>query len=120
MDSVNSLANFFYNLVPGVVFILILRSIVNFPLPYEENLLIAIIAVLGLFLGFVFQGFTRFTKNRFLYRDRIFQEIKCGDIKTFRKAKIILMGRNLINSNEDTHTGCVLSRHIRIIRVKGV
>lgn len=87
------------------MFILILSLILPLPLPSEENSLIAVVAILGLFIGFVFQGFSRLSRKRLLYRDQIFQDIKCKDRDTFNKAKRILINKKLVNTkytDEDT------------------
>ena len=68
MNSIDSITEFFYNIVPGILFILALEFLSGFSFINEMGMQCAIqhweiqlfiMILLGLFLGFVFQGFTK-------------------------------------------------------------
>lgn len=76
METTDSLTQFFYNIVPGFLFLLGFDYLFEFK--YFNLLIISVNGVqdkgliltflflaLGLFFGFVFQGFTKFTREHF-------------------------------------------------------
>ena len=81
-----SIPKFFYNIIPGAIFLLT----ASYLFPQESFRLFKVIPLISksssietsiifisasLLIGFTFQGFTRFIKDRFIF-DQIFSEIK--------------------------------------------
>lgn len=73
MDTSDSLTQFFYNIVPGSLFILLLQELLDFSIikritPDEWHQLwetqIFFIILLGLLVGFIFQGLTKLVRQK--------------------------------------------------------
>lgn len=99
MDSTNSLTEFFYNIVPGSLFVLAIVWVLNFDivgvpviadLPNSDRGIIVILflLIIGLFFGFVFQGMTKWIRGQSFrgksLRGKIFQEIVTKDDSSFK------------------------------------
>ena len=64
MDTSDSLTEFFYNIVPGCLFVLGICFLLEyFPLKDDVALSIFLLVVFGLFFGFIFQFFTKMVRN---------------------------------------------------------
>lgn len=78
MDSINSFSGFFYNLVPGAIFSLVLWFLM-FPISIDGALGIFLVIVIGLFLGFFSQAITLFLRSSIFFGESIFLEVVSGD-----------------------------------------
>lgn len=93
MDSTDSLADFFYNVVPGAVFLFFLDFIHPLPLSaHKTDWRIFIFLVGGLFIGFVFQGFSRFfSKKKWLFsREDVFNKVIENDPDAYNEVLKVL------------------------------
>lgn len=65
MDTTDSLTAFFYNFVPGVLFIFGVIYLFDYLYLFNKNevIIIFFISVLGLFFGFLFQWFTKIARG---------------------------------------------------------
>lgn len=64
MDASGSVTKFFYNIVPGSLFIFALSAIFNYPIPKENTVFMFFIFLcLSLLMGFIFQGLTKIDRK---------------------------------------------------------
>jgi len=92
----DGIIEFFYNIVPGSLFIILLRQYKIFdafaflflnsskaPFSLDPALAIFTDVALGLFLGFVFQGITKFARDVFSLNAKITEKIKLDNPKEY-------------------------------------
>ncbi|HUV47178.1 MAG TPA: hypothetical protein VMW29_03525 [Candidatus Bathyarchaeia archaeon] len=111
METTDSLTAFFYNIVPGVLFIILFDYFLGFELyPFLLNtfgniqkdrgiILTFYFLVFGLFCGFIFQGFTKKFRNWFL-NEKTFKKVIEEDILSYKRAIKILQSKKLLDSDE--------------------
>ncbi len=99
----NSFSEFFYNLLPGIIFLLLLDKLVGLPLERGNDFIFMVI-VWGLFIGFVFQGINRVLKNPVLGRVKVYEKIKKEYPDTFKQAEDVLKVKKVI-FNESSKKG---------------
>ncbi len=84
MNDSGSIVEFFYNIVPGTLFILIIQYyykisfLPGLPIAINDNnsaIVIFIDLLLGLFLGFVFQGLTKIAREKLNLNEIIAEEV---------------------------------------------
>lgn len=94
MENLSSTIGFFYNIIPGLLFLFINHNIIQ--LLYLQVLTISVdtennptpiiaLLVLSLFIGFFFQSLTKLARDFFLNRI-IFNYIKCKDEERYNSA----------------------------------
>lgn len=97
-----SITDFFFNIIPGVLLILILEKnnpgIMNQILgkPPEPELKLLSILILSMIVGFFLQAFTKLVKEKLLYQI-IWCKIKNEDLKFFERAEEYLEKNNLLS-----------------------
>lgn len=119
MNQIDSITQFFYNLVPGSIFIIMADNlldlhIINLVAPQwmleHKEFQIFIIISLGLILGFIFQGITKFNREEsrffnFFNKIRIpliplniklWRDVVKEDLKSYEKALGILFEEGII------------------------
>jgi|GEM_PF-2570592 len=112
MDIANNLTGFFYNLLPGTYFILLIayssRSYFNLYRFFRSNdgsvISIIVFISLALLVGFVFQGLTKIIRTSFL-DEKVIKSVIADNNKgnLWKKVNKILIKRKLISkdSKED-------------------
>lgn len=116
MSSTDSLTEFFYNIVPGSLFVLAVVWVLNIDLvrvPVVVDLpngdrgivVILLLLILGLFFGFVFQGMTKWIRGQPFFRGKslgeiIFQKIVTKDDFSFKIAVKSLKTSGLLGLEE--------------------
>lgn len=103
MSSMDSVTDFFYNVVPGIIFLLVLDSVYILPeqLRFEGAEKIFVLISLGLFLGFISQVIVKFLRIIFCFNEKyIFLPVKNDDRETFDVADKILHELNIIEEDE--------------------
>lgn len=100
MNESGSIVEFFYNLVPGSLFLILLKyfgifDINTFFLPTDgyrrspdTTLIVFGYIILGLFLGFVFQGMTKFEREKWGSNEDIAKRVKEKNPDEFRSVYI--------------------------------
>lgn len=105
MEFANSLSGFFYNIIPGFIFLLINslyfsgikdRILISSNLPME----ILQVTVVSIFLGFFFQSLTKITRDGIL-NQKVFRKIKLSDQNIFLDAKELLARIKSSKEEED-------------------
>jgi hypothetical protein len=91
MELTNSLLAFFYNIIPGFIFVLVNSKIFEFYTsslfdPNDSTIGTIQILVLSIFLGFVFQSFTKIYRDA-CFNNLIIKEIDNKDKQLLNKAK---------------------------------
>ncbi len=80
MDTSGSITQFFYNIIPGSIFIFALSKIIDYSLyplyPKEELFSFFIFISFGLLFGFIFQGLTKIDRKRPLKKYFFFNKKK--------------------------------------------
>jgi len=82
MNPQESISDFFYNLVPGILFIIGLLYLLNgFPLAFilaknKEGLVIFLLIIFGLLFGFIFQGLTKICRQKIPLNKWIMDKVK--------------------------------------------
>ncbi len=112
MENTDSLTQFFYNIVPGILFIKGLELLTGYHLTSflhirrQEGLIIIFYLSFGLFVGFIFQGFTKIIRNNFCLDRKVFEIIKNkkNNISLFENAEKLLKKKKLLGSDENTET----------------
>lgn len=114
MNSTDSLNEFFYNIVPGSLFVLTLRyfldihisALIAFSGHNESDngaVVIFLILIIGLFFGFLFQAFTKIIRSHLFHLNKkVFKEISCEDPESFEYAIMLLKKVKLIDKKEGT------------------
>lgn len=112
MDNSGSIVEFFYNIIPGSLFLFLLNYCYNINVivilgfkPDNAALIIFVYIVLGLFLGFVFQGMTKFVRKYFGWNSRIAKRVKDSNPDKFKDVYNKIYNKkykdsNLISSKE--------------------
>lgn len=102
MHSVDSVVDFFYNVVPGIIFLIILDLVYVKPdFPSDSGEKIFLFIVLGLFLGFTSQVVVKFLRAVFCFNSKwIFSPVIKEDKTTFEHVDKLLNDLRLINKNE--------------------
>lgn len=102
MSDSNSIVEFFYNIVPGTLFILFYQKIFNYDIIFfllsattndNATLVILIYIVLGLFLGFLFQATVKFVREYFYINEFTQDQVLKKNVNDFKDADDQL-GRN--------------------------
>lgn len=109
------ITSFFFNIIPGALLIFILEKYSNFKIISEilrvdskiENDLFWII-IFSIFLGFLFQAFSKWVKEHFLYQ-LIWCKVKEEDLDNFNEAERYLASKKLLPINE---TGIIRIKRI--------
>lgn len=111
MNADQSISDFFYNIIPGSFFILLLNyyEIINildlFPLDsnkYDVAFFIFIDLLLALFLGFIFQGITKLTRKYLHLDSSVVEKVKHNNFENYS-----LITKTL-NKNNDVLTNFYL------------
>lgn len=79
MDNSGSITEFFYNIVPGSIFLFLLKYFELFDVFWFTSDSAAVIfayIIIGLFLGFVFQGMTKAAREWFGWNESIAKKVK--------------------------------------------
>lgn len=91
MDNSGSIVEFFYNIVPGSLFLVLLNYRYNFKItealgfdPNQATLTVFSYIVVGLFMGFVFQAVTKFVRNHFGWNRRIARKVINNNLDKFK------------------------------------
>lgn len=113
METTDSLTAFFYNIVPGLLFLLGLQYLLDLnPLDvlilrcfkgYEAILVIAYLSI-SLLVGFIFQGFTKFVRKHLCMNETAYKKVK-KDALSFKNAKDFLKQRGLMTRKEEDDLG---------------
>jgi len=110
METSDSLSQFFYNIVPGFLFLLTIDYLLGFKfltfLPYkymkDKEILFAFAFLsLSLFIGFIFQGFTKFVRKRLEINQKIWEKIKNDNSSSFKKSVELLRRMGLLDEKTD-------------------
>lgn len=99
MSDINSLTYFFYNIIPGILFLLYYKKIISFSSIKIENINSdqwIIYIIVGLFIGFLFQFVTKIFRS--FINKYIWEYTKCKNNYQYKKAKQFLKS---IVSGED-------------------
>ena len=83
MNDGGSIVEFFYNIVPGVIFLIFLNffGVINiFPESSESVIIIFVLLVFGLFLGFLFQGITVFLRHILNWNNRAYRRVRSDNL----------------------------------------
>lgn len=94
MDNLNSLVGFFYNIIPGFIFLIINDYYFHFfslnnprnSIIFDNPFRILILLVISLSVGFLFQSLTKICRNYLGLNKCIFVDIKCNDEKIYNSA----------------------------------
>lgn len=101
MNSVDSVVDFFYNVVPGIIFLIILEFVYGLKLSSDAGEKVFLFIVLGLFLGFISQAVVKILREIFCFNDRyIFGPVRNDDKKTFDKVSKLLLDLEIIDKDE--------------------
>jgi len=103
MDSSESIAKFFYNIVPGILFIFFLHFYkINFVSEKTDvAITIFLLIIFGLALGFVFQALTKIFRNIFDLDLISVLRVTTKDENAYNEARKELLKKNLILKNDD-------------------
>ncbi len=97
-----SIAEFFFIIIPGLWFILLLEYLFNvsdllqIKLPKNDILLMLILLTLSMIIGFLLHAVTKIVKSRFI-EDKVFAELKEKDSKNVEIAKEIFEEAKIFN-----------------------
>lgn len=105
MEQSNSITEFFYNIVPGSIFVIAFNHYLHPPIfDFLENSMdagvIFFLLISGLFFGFVFHGFTKFIRSCLWLDLTVFNKVINEDNKSFAIASGELAARGLIGKND--------------------
>lgn len=100
------ISSFFFNIIPGAVFIFILEKYSNFKVisetlkidPKNENILFWLI-IFSIFIGFFLQALTKWVKEKILY-PIVWCKVKSKDTENFNAAERYLLEKELLFDNE--------------------
>ena len=103
MSEMDSLTEFFYNIVPGSLFVVAfnfyLKPVVFNFLESNDPAKLFYLLICGLFFGFAFQGLTKGIRNICL-NEKIFNRVKNDDKLSFKKAGQILKASGLMDGEK--------------------
>ncbi len=91
MNDSSSIVEFFYNLVPGSLFLFLLKpsgyDIFEKQFPSSDSALkIFAYIIAGLLLGFIFQGVTKWFRDHFEWNLRTVKQIRCNKLERYKLA----------------------------------
>ncbi|MBI4097665.1 MAG: hypothetical protein HY426_01365 [Candidatus Levybacteria bacterium] len=111
MDSTSSFSEFFYNLVPGALFVTVLWLLFFPPLVIDQPTSAIVLVVLGLFFGFLFQAITSLLRNFIFFGEGIYGEFikNEGSKLTYNTAVKILLANKLISKGNNTANSSIRS-----------
>ena len=114
MNATDSITEFFYNIVPGFLFILGLDYLLDFKLlksitiildcnhiKNKEVIISLICITLGLFLGFIFQGFTKIIRKKLCLNKTAMEKVKKEDKSSYSIANDFLFKKKLIDEENE-------------------
>lgn len=106
MDNNGSIVEFFYNIIPGSIFLFLLNYRYNFKIVEtigfkSEDAVLNIFSyiIAGLFVGFVFQAATKFVRNHLGWNGRIAKIVKNNNTNKFKDVYNKIFKRNIKDSS---------------------
>lgn len=109
MNNLDGLSNFFFNLLPGAVFLVIIEYLgflryIGVIISAPETSRIFYLVIFGLLMGYIFQAISRVIKDH-LYEVPVMREVMNSNEPLFNKnlqhLNKINDGRKLLNNSED-------------------